>query len=124
MDRKELEIRTRQFHIDVIHLAGALPRNAAGFEIARQLIRSAGSVAANYRASGRAKSRADFIYKVRIVLEEADETHYWLDIIRASNLQKGKLIDMLIGEANDLTSIFAATCKTAQLRSRKGDPTS
>ena len=78
MDRKELQQRTKKFHVDVIRLCEEFPGNAAGFEMAKQLIRSAGSVGANYRASVRAKSSADFVYKIELVLEEADESHYWL----------------------------------------------
>lgn len=77
MDRKILQQRTKQFHVDVIRLCENLPKNAAGFEIAKQVIRSAGSVGANYRASARAKSKADFINKIQIIIEEADETQYW-----------------------------------------------
>ena len=75
MDRKDLEDRTKRFHVNVIRLCSLLPRNVAAYEIAKQLIRSAGSVGSNYRASKRAKSTADFIYKIEIVLEESDESH-------------------------------------------------
>ena len=91
-----------------------MPKNAAGFETAKQLIRSAGSVGANYRATVRAKSKADFIYKIEIVLEEADESMYWLEVIRDAELITGTEIDRLIKEANELTAIFAATDKTAK----------
>jgi four helix bundle protein len=114
MDRITLQNRTKQFHIDVIRLCEDLPRNAAGFETAKQVIRSAGSVGANYRATVRAKSKADFIYKIEVVLEEADESMYWLEVIRDSKLITGAEIDRLIKEANELTSIFAATDKTAK----------
>ena len=116
MDRKILQQRTKQFHIDVIKLCEELPKNAAGFEIAKQVIRSAGSVGANYRATVRAKSKADFIYKIEIVLEEADESMYWLEIIRDANLKTGVEIERLIKEANELTAIFAATDKTAKAK--------
>ncbi len=86
MDRKELQQRTKKFHVDVIRLCENFPRNAAGFEIAKQVIMSAGSVGANYRATVRAKSGADFIYKIEIVLEEADESHYWLEVIRDAKI--------------------------------------
>lgn len=69
MTRKELQDRTKKFHVDVIKLCRRFPKNAAGFESAKQLIRAAGSVGANYRASVRAKSDADFIYKIEVVLE-------------------------------------------------------
>ena len=114
MDRKILQDRTRQFHIDVIKLCENLPRNAAGFETAKQVIRAAGSVGANYRATVRAKSKADFIYKIENVLEEADESMYWLEVIRDSKLKTGSEIKRLIKEANELTAIFAATDKTAK----------
>lgn len=114
MDRKILQERTKKFHIDVIKLCEDLPRNAAGFETAKQVIRSASSVGANYRATVRAKSKADFIYKVEIVLEEADESMYWLEVMRDAKLKVGDEIERLIKEANELTAIFAATDKTAK----------
>lgn len=116
MDRKTLQDRTKRFHVDVIKLCGGLPKNAAGFETGKQIIRSAGSVGANYRATVRAKSKADFIYKIQVVLEEADESMYWLEIIREANLVVGLEIDRLIREANELTAIFAATAKTAKTK--------
>jgi four helix bundle protein len=122
MDRKILQQRTKQFHSDIIKLCEDLPRNAAGFETAKQIIRSAGSVGANYRATVRAKSKADFIYKIEIVLEEADESMYWLEVIRDSKLKTGTEIERLIREANELTAIFAATDKTA--KQRKANQTS
>ena len=112
MDRKELQQRTKKFHVDVIKLCEGFPKNAAGFETAKQLIRSAGSVGANYRASVRAKSSADFIYKIEIVLEEADESHYWLEVVKDAGLQSSIELDRLIREGNELTAIFAATDKT------------
>ncbi len=87
MDRKELQRRTKKFHVDVIRLCEGFPRNAAGFETAKQLIRSAGSVGANYRATVRAKSTDDFIYKIEIVLEEADESHYWLEVVKEAAIK-------------------------------------
>jgi len=116
MDRKELQQSTKKFHVDVIKLCETFPKNAAGFETAKQLIRSAGSVGANYRASVRAKSAADFLYKIEIVLEEADESHYWLEVIKDAGLQSGIELDNLIKEANELTAIFAATDKTNKIK--------
>jgi four helix bundle protein len=112
MTRQELEERTRKFHIDVIRLCKDLPKNAAGFETGRQVIRSAGSVGANYRATKRAKSNADFIHKIEVVLEEADESHYWLTVIKEAELLSGELLDYLIQEAYELTAVFTATDKT------------
>lgn len=121
MNRKELEARTKKFHIDIIKLCNDFPKTAAGFETAKQLIRAAGSVAANYRATKRAKSDADFIYKIEIVLEEANESHYWLEVINEAEIKTGKEIGRLIDEANQLTAIFAATDKTAKLNKNKSD---
>ncbi len=114
MTRKELQDRTKKFHIDIIKLCSDFPRNAAGFETAKQIIRAAGSVGANYSASMRAKSDADFIYKIQIVLEEADESYYWLEIIKEAEIKSGEEIDRLIKEANELTAIFAATDRTSK----------
>ena len=116
MDRKELQQRTKKFHVDVIKICEGFPKNAAGFETAKQVIRSAGSVGANYRASVRAKSAADFVYKIEIVLEEADESHYWLEVVKDAGLNSGDELDRLIKEANELTAIFAATSKTSKAK--------
>ena len=119
MDRKELQNRTKKFHVDVIKLCESFPRNAAGFETAKQLIRSAGSVGANYGASARAKSNADFIYKIQIVLEEADESLYWLEVVNDAELIFANDLKKLITEADELTAIFAAAEKTVS--SKKTD---
>lgn len=118
MNRIELEKRTRQFHVNILKLCKDLPKNTAGFETGRQIIRSAGSVGANYRATKRAKSKADFIYKIEVVLEESDESLYWLEVIKESELLNNKLLDELIKEADELTAIFTATDKTAKYNNR------
>lgn len=114
MTKFELQERTMQFHIEVIKLCSLFPKNAAGFETAKQLIRSAGSVGANYRAACRAKSTADFIYKIEIVLEEADESLYWLQVSKAANLINTINVDELMKECNELVSIFNAADITAK----------
>ena len=121
MNRVELQQRTKKFHVDAIKLCSDFPKNAAGFETAKQLIRSAGSVGANYRATVRAKSNADFIYKIQVVLEEADESLYWLEVINEAEIKTGKEVERLIDEANQLTAIFAATDKTAKSHRNKSD---
>lgn len=103
-----------QFHIDVIKLCGRFPRNAAGYETAKQLIRSAGSVGANYRAACRAKSNADWIFKIEVVLEEADEALYWMQASKAANLIEGEDLEALIKESNELVSIFNAADITSK----------
>ena len=119
MTRQELQARTKRFHFDVIRLCEKFPKNAAGFETAKQLIRAAGSIGANYRASVRAKSSNDFIYKIEVVLEEADESHYWLEVVKDAKLQQGQELDRLINEANELAAIFAATDKTNKAKRNK-----
>jgi four helix bundle protein len=114
MDRKILENRTKQFHVNVIKLCKKLPKDAAGYETARQVIRSAGSVGANYRASKRAKSKTDFSYKISIVLEESDESLYWLEVVKDAELILAEDVNPLIQEANELTSIFTASDKTVR----------
>ena len=114
MNKIDLQKRTKQFNIDVIKVCESFPRNAAGFELAKQIIRSSGSVGANYRATQRAKSKADFIYKLEIVIEEADETMYWLEVMSETGLIDTKNATVLIKEANELVSIFVATVKTTK----------
>ena len=118
MDKKVLQARTKKFHIDVINLCNEFPRSVSGFEIAKQILRSAGSVGANYRASSRAKSKADFINKIQIVIEEADESLYWLEIIEEAQIKPGNETKRLMKEANELTAIFTATNITAKANYR------
>lgn len=109
MNKFELQKRTKKFHVDVIKICNLFPKNAAGYETAKQLIRSAGSVGANYRAACRGKSKADFIYKIEVVLEEADETLYWLEVSQeAELLAPSEHLNYLLKEANEIVSIFNA----------------
>lgn len=103
-----------QFALRVAKMVEALPKNVAGRMAAAQVVRSAASVAANYRSSQRAKSRADFVSKITTVLEEADETEFWLEFIaRAELLPEARLTD-LRREADELIRIFAATRRSAR----------
>jgi four helix bundle protein len=114
VNKFDLQKRTRKFHIDVIKLCEHFPKNAAGFETAKQLIRSAGSMGANYRAACRGKSKADFIYKLEITLDEADESLYWLQVTKEAFLVDSSNLDDLIREAYELVSIFNASDVTAK----------
>ena len=114
MTKFELQKRTKKFHVDVLIFCSGFPKNAAGFETAKQLIRSAGSVGANYRAACRGKSKADFVNKLRIVEEEADESAYWLEIISEAGLSNSPELINLLKEAGELTAIFTAAGKTAK----------
>src|SRR6478609_2644516 len=109
MTPQELKDRTMDFAVRVLRMAENLPRNVSGQTIARQIARSGTSVAANYRAALRAKSRADFAHKITIVLEEADETGFWIELAeKASLLPLGKVAP-LHQESEELAKIFNAT---------------
>ena len=97
-------------------LCDALPRSTSGRAIANQLVRSGTSVGANYRAVCRARSRAEFIAKIGIVVEEADETVFWLDLLADSGLVKAERLGDLLKEATELLAIFAASQLTAKHR--------
>jgi four helix bundle protein len=109
-----LKKRTKQFALRIIKLADKIPKNNAGNVIAKQILRSGTSVAANYRASCRARSQADFISKMGIVEEEADETLFWLELLVESELVKEGLLKDLIKETDELVAIFTASGKTAK----------
>ncbi len=112
MDKRELQQRTRQFALRILKLVDALPNTAAGRAISNQLVRSAMSVGANYRAACRARSRVEFAAKLGTVLEEADESLYWLEMIRDAKLIPEAKISLLLKEADELTAIVAAGRKS------------
>ncbi|MEN9403817.1 MAG: hypothetical protein RL091_2520 [Verrucomicrobiota bacterium] len=114
MTPKELQERTVQFAARVLKLADALPRSVSGRTVANQIARSGCSVAANYRAALRGKSRADFINKITIVLEEADETGFWIELTERMDLLPPKRLQALLDEAEQLTKIFNATRTTSR----------
>lgn len=114
MNPTELKERTIRFAVRVLKLADALPNNASGRTVANQVARSGCSVAANYRAALRGKSRADFINKITIVLEEADETEMWIEIAERARMLPPKRLTALRAEAEELTKIFNATRTTAR----------
>ncbi|MBN1126415.1 MAG: four helix bundle protein [Sedimentisphaerales bacterium] len=106
--------RAKQFAHRAVKLAAALPDNSLGNHIRTQLIRSATSIAANYRAACIAHSKAGFVSKLSIVVEEADETSFWLEFVMDENLLQIKLVKPLWEEAQELTKIFFASRKTAR----------
>ena len=118
MDEKELKQRTKQFALRIMKLAGALPKSMEARVIGSQLVRCGTSVGANYRAACRGRSRADFIAKLEIVEEEADESALWMELIIESGLMERKLVEPLLQEANELTAIMAASRKSASARPR------
>ncbi|SRR5581483_6280544 len=116
MDEKTFKHRTKKFGWDTILLVESLPKTKVSEVIGRQLLRSATSIGANYRAACRAKSTADMINKLKIVEEEADESIYWLELLSESNAVPAQNMDALLKEANELLAITVAPLKT--LRSR------
>ena len=115
MDSDELKQRTKEFAHRCVKLATALPNTTLGNHLRGQLIRCSTSVASNYRAACIAQSKASFISKLSIVIEEADESYFWLEFIIDENLLKNKLVEPLLSEAKELTAIFVASRKTARL---------
>jgi four helix bundle protein len=113
MTADELKARTKQFALRVIKLVAALPKNIEGRAIANQLVRSGTSVAANYRAACRGRSRTEFIARMGIVLEEADETQLWLELIIDAKLLPPKRVQPLLDEAGELVAIFVTSRKSA-----------
>ncbi len=114
MNAEELKRRTKKFAHRCVKLAVALPNNALGNHIKTQLIRCSTSVGANYRATLLAQTKAAFISKVSIVIEESDESEFWLEFIMDEKLMESDLILPLFNEAHELSSIFITTRRTAQ----------
>ncbi len=112
-DAHDLKVRTKDFAQRIFKLVDALPQTLQGRTVAKQVIRSGTSVAANYRAACRARSRAEFIAKIGIVEEEADETLFWLELIVDTGLLGAKRIAFLLQEADELVAIMAASRKSA-----------
>ena len=110
---EDLRGRTKRFALRIIKLFRALPRSEEARILGKQVLRSGTSVAANYRALCRARSKAEFVAKMGIVIEEADETIFWLELLVEAGIVPEAKMDDLIAEANELTAIFVASRKTA-----------
>ncbi|TAL51214.1 MAG: four helix bundle protein [Chitinophagaceae bacterium] len=119
MTEKELKIRTKKFAIDILNFIDQLPNRRSANIIGNQLGRSAASVAANYRAACRGRSHAEFVAKIGIVEEEADESVFWLDIRPDTKNASQESVDPLLKEARELTAIFTAASKTAKSNKSK-----
>ncbi|WP_395747380.1 four helix bundle protein [Prosthecobacter sp.] len=118
MNSNELKERTMDFAVRVLKMVDALPKTTAGRTVGGQIARSSTSVAANYRAALRAKSDADFINKITIVLEEADESAFWIELAERAELLAPKRLRGLLQESEELTKIFNATRTTTKRRAR------
>ncbi len=119
MTEQELINRMKQMALHAIKLVQSLPKNDASKVLGRQLLRSATSTAANYRAACKARSHKDFINKLGIAEEEADETQFWLEMISDTELSNTTQLNDLLQETKELTAILAASRITAQKRSKK-----
>ncbi|MCI0499190.1 MAG: four helix bundle protein [Planctomycetales bacterium] len=114
MNKEELKQRTKRFAHRCVKLCMALPNTILGRHISGQLVRSSTAVAANYRAVCMAQSRATFISKLAIVIEEVDESYFWIEFASDEKLVKPKQIAGLLEEAQALTAIFVASQNTAR----------
>ena len=113
MTPSELKVRSKEFALRVLKLTAALPKTIEGRAIANQLVRSGTSVAANFRAACRARSRGEFVAELGVALEEADETQLWLELVIAGKLVPAKRVQPLLEEANELVAILVASRKSA-----------
>ena len=114
MNEAQMKNRTKEFAKEIIKLCRKLPNNREGRLIGDQIFRSGTSVASNYRAACRARSKAEFISKLSIVEEEADETLFWLEIIDEMEILKKVSFDSLMKESDEIIAIIVASIKTAR----------
>lgn len=115
---RQLQDRTKTFAVRIIKAFSGLPKHEAARVIGRQFLRSGTSLAANYRAACRARSAADFISKISVVAEEADETLFWLELLVQAELIGPNSVEPLMNECDELLKIFSASLATAK-RNRK-----
>lgn len=114
MNEAELKTRTKKFGLRVIRLVESLPSTQTARTIGNQLLRSGMSVGANYRAACRGRSKADFVAKAGISLEEADECLYWMEMLQEAGIIPADKLKDLMKEADELVAIFTASIKTAR----------
>jgi four helix bundle protein len=114
----ELLSRTRLFALRCLRVADAMPSKAGARAISSQLARSATGVAANYRAARRGRSKAEFLSKLQVALEEADESHFWLGLAIEGGYLPAKQLDPLVSEADELTAMLVSSLKTARRMSK------
>jgi len=114
-----LQNRTKDFAIRIVKLFRSLPKTDEARVLGKQVLRSGTSVAANYRAVCRARSKAEFIAKVGIAVEEADESVFWLELLGDTGIVQKQRLEDLLREANELLAIFAASQRTARLNKKR-----
>lgn len=118
MEQKDLKQRTKEFSLRIIRLVETLPKGRTADVIGRQLLRSGTSVGSNYRSACRARSNADFISRMGIVEEEADESLFWMELLVEAELMDEQRLQDLMKEADEILAITVSSIKTA--RKRKG----
>ncbi|HET9181290.1 MAG TPA: four helix bundle protein [Candidatus Angelobacter sp.] len=111
---EQLRDRTKAFALRIVRLFRSLPRATEAQVIGKQLLRSGTSVAANYRAACRARSKAEFVAKLGVVLEEVDESVLWIEMLIDAGIMKKSRLDSLLNESRQLTAIFTASRQTAK----------
>src|SRR5580765_1405164 len=116
MTENEMKQRTKAFALRVIKLAGTLSKDFVGRRLGDQLLRSGTSVSANYRSACRARSKADFVNKLAIAEDEADESALWMELLIESGLVPSRRLEKLVAEANELTAIIVASQRTIKRR--------
>jgi len=114
--QQSLEERTKVFAVAVLRLVRSLPTVAAEQVLRRQVLRAGSAVGANYRAARRSRSRREFAARLAIVLEEADESVYWLELLTALSIRRPGKLEALLEEARELRAIFAASLRTTRAR--------
>jgi len=121
-ETEALRARTKKFSLEVLRFVRSLPSTDEGRDIGGQLRRAGTGVGSNYRATCRARSRAEFISKINQTLEEADESAFWLEVLIEGGVSTGTMEKNLLDEANQLSAIFVASSITATEAERRGDP--
>ena len=116
---KSLRQRTKRFAVSVFDLIDQIPQTPKGLVVQTQLAKAASSAAANYRAAQRARSRAEFISKLSISLEEIDESAFWLEFLPDTRLVPSEEVESLVQEANELAAIVVASRRTARKNGKK-----
>ena len=114
MNENDLKKRTKQFGLRIIKLVEALPKTQSARMIGNQLLRSGTSVGANYRAACRGRSKAEFIAKVGISIEESDESMYWIEMLTEAGIMPDEKVSALYKEADEIVAILTASAKTAR----------
>jgi len=112
--QEQMRTRTKEIAVRIVKLFRALPKMDEARILGRQLLRSGTSVAANYRAAGRARSRAEFAAKIGVAVEEADETIFWLELLVKAHIGAPERIKLLLGEAKELLAVLSASQRTAR----------